>query len=119
MALRGIVKLSNVPVEIDTYVRITDARLSKRIIRTDPVTGAALPSPKKAYLLFLSVDWHVVENDAPVNVPYRHEQHQIVASEVPVNTAENLDADAQILTVAYELLKTLEPYKFLISDNTP
>jgi hypothetical protein len=117
MALRGIVKLPNVPAEINTYVRITDARLSKRIIRTDPVTGAALPSPKKAYLLFVSVDWHTIENGAPAPIPYRHDQHNIVASGVTVGAAGNGKADAQILTIAYELLKTVSPYQALVSDE--
>ena len=117
MALHGLLTPPGFPASISTYVRITDARLSKRVIRKDPATGESLPVPEKQYVLFVSVDWHAIENGAPAAIPYRHDQHNLVASGVTVSAASNGTADAQILTIAYELLKTVPPYQALTSDE--
>ena len=117
MALSGFLTPPGFPASISTYVRITDARLSKRVIRKDPATGESLPVPQKQYVLFVSVDWHAIENGMPAPIPYRHDQHNLVASGVTVGAAGNGKADAQILTIAYELLKTVPPYQALKNDK--
>lgn len=111
MAIRGMLTPPGFPTQIDTYVRLSDARISLRVIHKDSETGTIHETPQKRYTMFITVDWLPAGQDGPSGGPYRHDQHELMASGVELGAVAAGSADTQVMKIAYALLKTSAIYQ--------